>query len=180
MRKQTRPTDAANFEVATIQDGHWVDVVYRRRGAAILTRLLPAERPAVETYIATAEAVMAGGATNPRDSLTATAGGSGGLTADGRQAGYVDQVTFLRRMEAAVASDPIQLRAKPLVEFAPLDLWRRVCLGDISMKTYLIGRKGLTLSEKLMKTLKGEFLASCDRVADAIARQDHLSADILS
>uniref|UniRef100_UPI00111C3145 hypothetical protein n=1 Tax=Pseudophaeobacter leonis TaxID=1144477 RepID=UPI00111C3145 len=88
MRKQTRPTDAVNFEAATIQDGHRVDVVYRRRGAAILTRLLPAERHAVETYIATAEAVMAGGATNPRDSLTATAGASGGHSADGRQAGY--------------------------------------------------------------------------------------------
>ncbi len=168
MSKYTSPTDVVNFEAATIRDGHQVNVVYRRRGPAILTRLSPAARHAVETYTATAEAVMSGGAATPRDSLTRSSTSSGGVASEGRQAGFVDQVTFLRKIEAAVGSDPILLRAKPRVEFAPLDLWRRVCLGDISMKSYLMDRKGLAISEKRMKTVKAAFLASCDRVADAI------------
>lgn len=167
MGNHQSPTDMTNFEAATIRDGHKVNVVYRRRGPAILTRLSPAARHAVETYTATAEAVLSGGASAPRDSLTRSARTSCGPASEGRQAGLVDQVAFLRRMEAAVGQDPIILRDKPRVVADPLDLWRRVCLGGASMKTYIAG-KGIALSEKRMKTLQVSFLAACDRVADAI------------
>ncbi len=167
MSKYTNPTDMTNFEAATIRDGHQVNVVYRRRGPAILTRLSPAARHAVETYTATAEAVLSGGASSPRDSLTRSARTSGGPASEGRQAGFVDQVAFLRRMEAAVGHDPIILREKPRVVADPLDLWRRVCLGDMSMKEY-ITCKGIALSEKRMKALQEAFLAAGNRVADAI------------
>jgi hypothetical protein len=168
MSNHQSPTDMTNFEVATIRDGHQVNVVYRRRGPAILTRLSPAARHAVETYTATAEAVLSGGASAPRDSLNRSIRTSGGPASEGRQAGFVDQVAFLRRMEAAVGQDPIILRDRPRVAADPLDLWRRVCLGDMSIKAYLTQRKGLARSDKRMKALQAAFVAACDRVSDAI------------
>ena len=168
MSKYTNPTDMTNFEAATIRDGHQVNVVYRRRGPAILTRLSPAARHAVETYTATAEAVLSGGASSPRDSLTRSARTFSGPASEGRQAGFVDQVAFLRRMEAAVGHDPIILRDKPRVTADPLDLWRQVCLADMSIKAYLTQRKGLARSDKRMKALQAAFMAACDRVTSAI------------
>ncbi len=77
MRKYTNPTDMTNSKSATLRDNHQVNVVYRRRGPAILTRLSPAACHAVETYTATAEAVLSGGASAPSDSLTRSARTSG-------------------------------------------------------------------------------------------------------
>lgn len=167
MKDHTNPTDMSNFEAATIREGSRVDVVFRRRGPVILDRLTPPARQAVETYTATAEAVAAGGATMPRDSL-AGAGCQGGTPSkDGRQAGVVDQVAFLRRMEAAVGQEAIMVGRRDPLPVRPLDLWRAVCLGDVAMEAFL-RKRGLAPAKSRMAALNEGFLATADRVADAI------------
>lgn len=167
MTKYAGPSDMSNFEAATIRDGGRVDVVFRRRGPAILDRLTPAARQGVETYTATAEAVLAGGATMPRDSLAGSGCQGGPPSKDGRQAGVVDQVAFLRRMEAAVGLGAIQVGRRDPVAVPALDLWRAVCLGDVSMEAFL-RKRGLAPAKSRMAALNEGFLAAADRVADAI------------
>lgn len=175
--------DLDKFEAAVIRDGGQVSVAMRRKGPAIMARLTPATRQAVETYSATAEAVLAGGAMNPSDPLTSRSQG-GAPSREGRQAGFVDQVSFLRRMEAAVAdcSVPspgvpgdgpralpgrVQIGRKDPITIPALDLWRAVCLGDATMEGFL-KRHGLAPAKSRMSDLNAAFLAAADRVADAI------------
>lgn len=180
--------DLDQFEAALIRDGGQSTVVMRRKGPAILARLTPATRQAVETYAATAEAVLAGGAMNPSDPLASRSQG-GAPSREGRQSGFVDQVSFLRRMEAAVAdchvvshrcgSDGpvkmvgrVEVGRKDPITIPALDLWRAVCLGDATMEGFL-KRHGLAPAKSRMADLNAAFLAAADRVADAIgARRD--------
>jgi hypothetical protein len=159
--------DLDQFEAALIRDGGQSTVAMRRKGPAILARLTPPARQAVETYSATAEAVLAGGAMNPSDP-TASRSQGGAPSREGRQSGFVDQVSFLRRMEAAVARRVKVGRQDPTTIDA-LDLWRAVCLGDATMEGFL-KRHGLAPAKSRMADLNAAFLAAGDRVADAIGR----------
>lgn len=174
----TKPQDMDNFEVAAIKEGATLDVVLRRRGPRIMDGLAPALRQAVDRYHATAEAVMAGGANNPSDMLTGGCQGGPG-SKEGRQAAYVDQVSFLRRMREAVAAARVETpdgevhlgvfqvgRRKP-VEVKALDLWDRVILGEVSMEAYL-RKSGLAVSRSRVADLRAGFEAAAERVADAI------------
>jgi len=177
MTKHATQSDMSRFEAAAIRDGARVDVVFRRRGPAILARLTPATRQAVETYIATAEAVLAGGASNPRDSLAGSAGSGGAPSGEGRQSRAVDQVRFLRRIEAAVgqvqdsdgprAQMMIRVGRRNPVEVRALDLWRDVCLGDMSMEAFL-RKRGLAPAKSRMAALNEGFMAAADRATAAI------------
>ncbi|WP_170561418.1 hypothetical protein [Ruegeria atlantica] len=170
MNEPTNPASMENFEAAAIRDGKRLDFVFRRRGPVILDRLEPASRHAVEIYTATAEAVLAGGATMPRDSLAGSGCQGGAPSKEGRQATVVDQVEFLRKMEAAVVAPPIVLSHKPLVAADPTHLWRRVCLADVSMQAYLKGHLGLARSAKRMEALQSAFIAAANRVSVAIGQ----------
>lgn len=173
--------DMDQFEAAVIRDGGQVSVAMRRRGPAILARLTPGARQAVETYAATAEAVLAGGAMNPSDPTAARSHG-GAPSREGRQSGFVDQVSFLRRMDAAVADcaatyqtkdGPVSKPGRVIigrqdpVDVSALDLWRAVCLGDATMEGFL-RRLGMGPAKSRMADLNAAFMAAGDRVADAI------------
>lgn len=173
-----------DFEAAMIQTGGQVSFVTRRKGPAILDRLTPAERKAVETYATTAEAVMAGGASNPSDMLSAGCS-SGAPSREGRQSGFVDQVSFLRLMERAVSDCRVTVtdkdgkatvlrgsfligRAGP-VAVPTIDLWRKVCLGDLTMAAFLRGL-GMAPAKSRMADVNKAFLDAGTRVADAISQ----------
>lgn len=158
--------DLSNFEAATIQDGREVSVVMRRRQPPIRNRLPYSLRQAMDTYSATAEAILAGGASTPRDTL---AGGcQGGAPArEGRQAVALDQVRFLRRIEDAVAKDTITVGKSDPVLVPALDLWRAVCLGGATMQSFL-ARRGLKPAKSRMEALNQGFEAAATRAADAI------------
>lgn len=167
MTSHTAPNDLSNFEATPIRDGRRVEVVLRRRGGPpILTQLTPQARQAVETYTAVAEAVLAGGASAPRDNLTGGCS-AGAPSRDGRQAMALDQVTFLRKMEAAVAQEEIQVGRRDPLTVPALDLWRRVCLADMTMAHFL-ARRGLKPAKSRMADLNAGFAAAAERVADAI------------
>lgn len=164
----TQPQDMRNFEATKIQDGAEVEFVLRRRGPKILDHLTPRARKAVLTYAATAEAVLAGGARGPSDMLTG--GCSGGTPSkEGRQAGFVDQVTFLKAMRAGVEIHPTtRLRARPVVEVSTLAMFDRLVVGDVPVAHYLTS-VGLTRTRSARGALIKAFEAAAERVADAIA-----------
>ncbi len=162
----TNQSDLSYFEAAIIKDGGLVNVVLRRRGLPIMDRLDPTTRWSVEVYTNVAEGVMAGGATMPSDTLSGGCTG-GQPSKEGRQASVLDQVRFLRHMETAVAGVQVTVgRASP-VKVDPLHLWRRVCLGDVSMARYLRGL-GLKPAKSRVADLNAAFVQIADRVADAI------------
>lgn len=172
------------FEAAAIRNGGSVSFVTRRKGPAILAHLTPGERHAVETYALVAEAVMAGGAHNPIDLASAGCSSGGGGVKEGRQSGFVDQVSFLRRMEAAVSDCRVTVMDKGQARVlrgsfligrqAPvavpvIDLWRKVCLGDVTMTAFLRSL-GMAPAKSRMKDTNAAFLAAGERVAEAIGQ----------
>jgi hypothetical protein len=144
-----------------------VDVVLRRRGPAIMDRLDLTARQSVATYIATAEAVLAGGAAMPRDSLSAGSCGGGPGSREGRQAGVLDQVRFLRQMEDAVARQVIQVGRRDPVSLSALDVWRCVCLGNKGVEAILASH-GMKPAKSRVADFNAGFIAAAERVADAI------------
>jgi hypothetical protein len=163
----TTAADLSQFEAATIRTGSRVDVVLRRKGPDILTRLDPATRQTVATYIATAEVIMAGGAVMPRDSLSAGSPGGSPGSREGRQSSMVDQVRFLRTMEDAVAIEAIQVGTRDPVSLPALDVWRAVCLGD-APAARILSRTGLKRTRSRVADLNMGFAAAAERVAIAI------------
>lgn len=167
MTKTATAADLSQFETAIVRDGAKVDVVLRRRGPAIMDRLDLTARQSVATYITTAEAVLAGGAAMPRDSLSAGSCSGGPGSREGRQAGVLDQVRFLRHMELAVARKAIQVGRRNPVSLAALDVWRSVCLGDKGVGRILT-RAGLKRTRSREADINAGFIAAAERVADAI------------
>lgn len=167
MTKHATAANLSQFEAAPIIDAGQVEVVLRRRGPAILQHLSLTDRYAVATYTVAAEAVMAGGASVPRDNLTGGCS-SGAPSNDGPQARAVDQVAFLRLMEAAVNVRRVfQVGKCPAVDVHTLDLWRKVCVGDMSMERYL-AKMSLKPAKSRMAALNGAFISAASRVATAI------------
>lgn len=163
----TPPSALSEFEAAAIGTGLGAEVVLRRRGPAILTGLDRHARQAVETYAAIAEAVMAGGAAMPR-AANLTGGCSGGAPSkDGRQGQAIDQVSFLRKMETAVGGHSFLLGRRDPVAVPVLDLWRAVCLWDVTMEGFL-ARRGLSNTRTRAAAMRAAFEAAAERVADAI------------
>ena len=160
--------DLSEFEAATIRDGARVDVVFRRKGPAILTRLSHNARMAVETYLATAEAVMAGGVSMPRSSITAT-GGTGTPSREGRQFGALGQVEFLRKMDKAVGRGVISIGKRAPASVPEIELWRGVVLADLPMVRFA-ARYGLSRSQSNKAVLNAGFVAIAERVALAIGK----------
>lgn len=132
--------DARHFEPAFVRDGADLDLILKRRGLPVLDHLDAAERKAVETYSATFEAVAAGGATMPRDSLSA-GGGSGGAkgpSREGRQSQVVDQAAFLRRMSDAIRSQPdLVFGKRQPVEVKALSFWHAFTVDELSVRAAL-------------------------------------------
>ncbi len=159
----------ANFEAATIHDGFQSEVVLRRTGGPVILGTLPAaSRQAVATYTATAQAVIAGGASMPRDALTAGCSG-GAPSREGRQAVALDQVRFLKKMESAVGTDPVMIGRRNPTPIKPLDLWRAVCLSEMAMERYL-AKMGLKPAKSRMSDINACFTQSAERVARAIGQ----------
>lgn len=159
------PTD---FEAATIRDGHHVDVCLRRARSRLVNGLPFHMRVAIENYAATAEAVAAGGASQPRDTLTITPGGSSpGGSKDGRQAAAVDQVTFLRVMDSAVGGGAMKLGRRDPITIPIIEWWRAVCMGDASVQGFL-EKRGLSRTATRVKMLNDTLRDTADRVAAAI------------
>lgn len=102
----------------------------------------------------------------PRDSLSSASTG-GPASSEGRQSGVVDQVAFLRRLEAAVDVAPIVVGVRNPVPLPALKVWRCVCLGDMGVERVL-ATYGLKSTPLRRAALNGGFLAIADRVADAI------------
>jgi len=156
------------LEAAAIQDGFGLEFCLRRARPRQVEALPHHLRVAVETYAATAEAVLAGGASQPRDSLTLSGGGgSAGLTKDGRQAAAVDQVTFLRTMESAVGSGVMRLGRRDPVEVPVIEWWRAVCLGDATVAGFL-SKRGLSRTATRNAALADALRDAAQRVADAV------------
>lgn len=131
--------DATRFETAVVRNGLDVAVMLRRRGLPICDHLAPAERQAVETYAAIFEAVAAGGATMPRDTLAGAGGGAaGGPSREGRQSQVVDQAAFLRRMATAVSAQGVLVfgKRKP-VEVPALVFWHSFVVDGLSVRAAL-------------------------------------------
>lgn len=172
-----RPNDLSKFFATPIRDGSRVDMVLKRKGGPAILEALPGpSRMAVETYTATAQAVTAGGASNPRDSLTGGCTG-GAPQKEGRQAVVLDQVRFLKCIESAVGTQtvdgqPVAVlirigRRKP-TDVRALDLWRSVCLSDMSMERFL-SKRGLKPAKSRMADINAGFMAAAARAARAIA-----------
>lgn len=128
--------DARHFEPAFVRNGADVDLILRRRGLPVLDHLDGAERKAVETYAAVFEAVAAGGATMPRDSLSAgSGGGARSPSREGRQSQVVDQAAFLRRMASAIQSQPVLAFGKRQpVEVPPVTFWHAFAVDGLSVR----------------------------------------------
>ena len=154
------------FEAAFLDGANGLEVVKKRRGAAILLRLPRRLRRAVEVYAGTFEAVQGGGATVPRSGLDLDVAGGAGV-ADGRQMTAIDQVRFLKVMDKAVNSAPIQVGKRNPIHVKPSDLWRYVCLQSMSMETVLSTYR-LKPAKSRIQSLNEGFTAIATRVADAI------------
>lgn len=163
--------DAAAFEAAIIRDGATVHVGLRRCGQPILDHLTRAERQAIEVYAGAFEAVAAGGATMPRDSLTAgSGGGSRGASREGRQAGVMDQAAFLRRLSAAVSARPVLVFGKRNpVEVGPLRFWHSFVIDGLSVRAAL-ERFGVKRGPVANAAVLAEVRAMAAAVQDAMGK----------
>lgn len=124
-------------------------------------------RQAVEIYAATAEAVSGGGAVLPRNILSGSS--SGGVTlSDGRQALAVDQVSFLKLMDEAVGPGMIAVGRRDPVLIPVIEVWREVCLSDLSL-VRILARRGLSRSQPKKDALSAAIRRAAERVANAIA-----------
>lgn len=163
-------------ETTLIEDGLSLDIVTRRSGPAVLNDMSADQRHSVRTYQAVAEAVLAGGASVPRDTLSnaLTGGCTGGAPPrEGRQAMRVEQVSFLRALEKAVGGGRVTLRrGNPSISVPVLDLWRSLILGNggegLSVSSYL-AKSGLARSAARTKVLRDAMTSAAERVAAAIA-----------
>lgn len=163
--------DGAGFEAAIIRDGAALHVGLRRRGPPILDHLTRAERQAVEIYAGAFEAVAAGGATMPRDSLAAgSGGGSAGASREGRQAHVLDQAAFLRRLSAAISARPVLVFGKRNpVEVGPLRFWHSFVVDGLSVRAAL-DRFGVKRGPLVNAAVLAEVRAMVAAVQDAMGK----------
>jgi hypothetical protein len=166
--------DAAAFEAAIIRDGAAVHVGLRRCGPPILDHLTLAERRAVEIYAGAFEAVAAGGATMPRNSLVVgSSGGSRGASREGRQAHVLEQAAFLRHMAAAVRSRPDLVfgKRKP-VTITALSIWHGFVVDGLHVKGMLTrcGVKDGRALAPATAALLSEVRAQAAAVLDALGK----------
>lgn len=162
--------DASNFEAAIVRNGLDVEVLLKRKGLPICEHLTPAERKAVEVYAAIYEAVAAGGAVLPRDTLSgATGGGSGGPSREGRQSRAVDQAAFLRRMASAVKARGVLAfgKRKP-VEVPALVFWHSFTRDGLSVRAGL-ERFGVKRGPVVNAAVVSEVKTMAAAVLDAMA-----------
>lgn len=171
----------SGFEAAMVRNGQDVDMVLRRRSAPALDHLTPAERKALEVYGAVHEAVSAGGAVMPVDSLSPGAAGgsgaSGGASREGRQARAVDQAAFLRRMSSAVSARPdLAFGRRAPVVVSSLRFWHLFAVDELPVSGAMrrIGlKRGPIANAAVIRELK----AICAAVLDAMAEgRDPLAA----
>lgn len=151
------------FEAAAVGG----EVIRRRRGAAVLRALPPAEAYAAEAYARAAEIVLAGGASI--SSASAMPGGA--PSREGRQFHAVRFVEFIRRMDRAIGQDALRFRPRgrdPVV-IPILDAWRAVVVWGRPLSSILEARH-LKRVPAREKALAAALLAAASRASAEIGK----------